>query len=130
MQRRSVLRARLLALSIAMSVAAGVAAAPATALDEVCVGDCDLDRRVGIIDLITAVRVVLGAAPLTACPSIVCDQDAPTAVDCLVTAIDHALHGDCDVAGLPCGTVFCGTGEYCCNALFNICAPLGQACIQ
>ena len=112
-------------------LAAGISAAvPMGALDEICVGDCDLDRRVDIVDLITAVSVVLGAAPLNACPSIFCDQDGPAAISCLIAAIDHALHDDCDSGGIPCGNTVCRGGEICCNPLFNVCSPPDQPCIQ
>ena len=112
-------------------LAAGISvAAPVGALDEICVGDCDLDRRVDIVDLITAVSVVLDAAPLNACPSIFCDQNAPTAINCLIAAIDHALQDDCDSGGDPCGNTFCRAGEVCCNPLLDICSPPNQPCIQ
>ena len=29
-----------------------------------------------------------------------------------------------------CGSATCTTGQYCCNAQFNLCAPLGYGCIQ
>ena len=111
-------------------LAAGICAGSAAALDEVCVGDCDLDRRVDIVDLITAVRVVLDEAPLNACLSILCVQDGPTAINCLIAAVDHALQDDCDRGGVPCGNTVCQTGEICCNPLFDICSPPDQPCIQ
>lgn len=111
-------------------LAAGICGAgSARALDEGCTGDCDGDQRVDIVDLITAVRVVLDEAPLTACPSILCNGGDSTAIDCLIRAIDYGLRG-CDIEGIPCGNAVCGIGEYCCNALLDICTPIGQGCIQ
>ena len=98
-----------------------------------CVGDCDLDARVDIADLVTGVKVVIGEASIDACPSIACDVDDTSSVACLIVAVDTAMRNDC----VPpinehqqCGLTVCGFGEICCNPLFSICAPPGEYCIQ
>src|SRR5512147_699519 len=53
-----------------------------------CQGDCDLNGRVSIYDLVTAVRVALGDADVTACPG----SDTAT-IDALVRAVVAALDG-------------------------------------
>jgi hypothetical protein len=55
---------------------------------------------------------------------------------CPDAGIDTGTHGEAgarsDVsrndAGLKCGNAVCGTGEYCCNPVMDMCAPTGSAC--
>merc|ERR1712154_705235 len=42
---------------------------------------------------------------------------------------DKITFSDCK-GGIACGKAQCGAGEYCCNPLCSICAPIGNFCIQ
>jgi len=81
--------------------------APASAA--VCATDCDGDERVSINELITAVRIALGAADLGVCPAADGDGDEKVAVAELVQGVRAALDGCFD------GAVFliraCAGGE-------------------
>jgi hypothetical protein len=57
-----------------------------------CVGDCDGDGRVRVDELLTAVRIVLGAQPLDACAGLD-QQTGKVGVPDVVLAITNALGG-------------------------------------
>ena len=57
-----------------------------------CVGDCNLDGRVHIDELLTSVRVELGENSLEDCAAIDCNNGV-LQVNCLVAAINNALRG-------------------------------------
>jgi hypothetical protein len=57
----------------------------------VCAGDCNADGRVEIGELITGVRMALGAADT--CAGLVVDQYGDVAISELVAAVSSALHG-------------------------------------
>jgi hypothetical protein len=104
-------------------------AAPAPGIvGSTCIGDCDADGRIDISDLIAAVKVVIGEATINECPSIACEAD--TAVACLVAAVEGALRGECRPGYVVCGNAVCDLGETCCDALFSVCTPPGDVCIQ
>ena len=71
----------------AFLLAAGPGRAPA-----VCVGDCKGVGKVDIADLILGVNIVLGTAPVTACPAF---QNLQGLVDIaqLIQGVDNALNG-------------------------------------
>jgi hypothetical protein len=125
---------RLLTWIVSLLLCGAPLAEPAAALVEtVCIGDCDQDAQVDIADLITAVKVVLGDAPLNDCPSIFCDLGEGGSIACLLAAVNTALNDGCQPPQLGdelCGDMVCPVGEYCCNPLFSICAPPGEYCIQ
>lgn len=53
--------------------------------------------------------------------------DAPAATEpAAVEATPEPLF----LAGTPCGDVFCGKGQWCCNASCNRCVPIGIYCTQ
>ena len=53
-----------------------------------CVGDCDGDGAVAINELVLAVAIAVGAAPLEQCPSL---GPAPIGIDRLIAAVNGAL---------------------------------------
>lgn len=52
--------------------------------------------------------------------------DAPEAAPAAVESTPEPLF----VGGTPCGDVFCGKGQWCCNASCNRCVPIGIYCTQ
>jgi plastocyanin len=70
-------------------VAFVASAAPAGA----CVGDCDLDGRVSVGDLVSAVNVALGVDPLASCVLLDDDGDAAAEVFELVAAVGGVIDG-------------------------------------
>jgi arylsulfatase A-like enzyme len=74
-------------------LAAAVAfAAPALAAVACCPGDCDGDGQVTIAELVSAVGVALGSAPLAQCRA-AAGRDGQVGVDALVQAVESALGG-------------------------------------
>jgi|SRR5579862_2419469 len=63
-----------------------------------CIGDCSGDGTVDIGDLILGVTILLGNAPLDACPSLDCCHVFACIPDvtCLIVAVNNALYG-CEV---------------------------------
>lgn len=59
-----------------------------------CVGDCGIDGRVTIDDLVKAVSIALGESDLGTCPTSDRDQDGTVTVDEIVQAVRMAL-GSC-----------------------------------
>ncbi|MBX3024064.1 hypothetical protein KF840_04055 [bacterium] len=124
--------ARALLIGAVLLTLAGVAAARVITLWS-CIGDCDGDGRVRIAELIAAVSVAAGEAPLAACPSIACDGGARVAIACLIAAVNAAMRDRCGPppdGREPCGSVLCPLGERCCNRLYSLCAPPDRYCIQ
>jgi hypothetical protein len=70
------------------------AARPAAA--QPCVGDCNGDGAVAINELVLAVAIAVGAAPLAQCPSI---GPAPVGIDRVIASVNGAL-----CACAPCPT--------------------------
>jgi hypothetical protein len=64
---------------------------------QTCVGDCMGEGRVSISDLILAVNIVLGVAPLDQCPSL---GPAPVGIDRLILSVNNALC-DCSMCPTP-----------------------------
>jgi cysteine-rich repeat protein len=60
-----------------------------------CPGDCNGDGQVTVDEIVTAVNIALGNAPLTQCPRADDDGDGQVTVDEIVRAVDAALNG-CD----------------------------------
>src|SRR6185295_9048827 len=65
-----------------------------------CVGDCNGDHHVSVNELITGVNVILGSAPVDACPALLCCDLCPSYIGCLVNAVNSALTG-CGQPSLP-----------------------------
>lgn len=65
----------------------------ATATPGQCAGDCDADGAVSIDDLVTAVRVALGAADASSCRAASIDGDAMVSIAELIRAVRAALAG-------------------------------------
>lgn len=63
----------------------------ATPPTNLCPGDCDADRAIRVHELIIAVNVLLGRAPLPACASIDVDDSGSVSVDEVVHAVSLAL---------------------------------------
>lgn len=57
-----------------------------------CHGDCDLDGRVTVNELITGVGISLGSSPLTVCPFFDSDGNLSVTVNELIQAVNAALH--------------------------------------
>ncbi len=68
-----------------------------------CAGDCDIDRRVAVNELIVGVNISLGMAAIDTCPSFDVNEDETVAVNELVTAVNNALNG-CADEGSPTGS--------------------------
>lgn len=58
-----------------------------------CPGDCDGDGTVSIANLIVAVNIALGSAPLADCPAVDSNGDGQVGVAELVQAVNAALNG-------------------------------------
>lgn len=58
-----------------------------------CVGDCDGDGAVSVSDLVTGVRISLGAAPLSDCPAFDATPDGEVRIAELVMAVGNTLNG-------------------------------------
>lgn len=58
-----------------------------------CAGDCDRDGRVGVHDLVEAVRVLLGAAAPASCSDADLDRNGVVTIDELVGAVAAAVGG-------------------------------------
>jgi hypothetical protein len=56
-----------------------------------CPGDCEFDGLVTIVDLIEAVNILLGDAPLEQCPTLDTTRDGTVTVNEVVEAVDAAL---------------------------------------
>jgi len=69
------------------------ATATATVTARVCVGDCDGSKSVGVNELISGVRIALGALPLSTCPAFDCAGTGEVEVRCLIAAVNAALRG-------------------------------------
>jgi hypothetical protein len=71
-----------------------VASVTPTATPASCVGDCNADGVVRINELIRGVNIVMGTAPLSACPAINCEPSLDdVSVNCAVSAVANALNG-------------------------------------
>lgn len=60
-----------------------------------CSGDCNLDERVVVDELVTGVNITLGSRTTESCPPFDVDADDTVAVNELVMAVDAAIRG-CD----------------------------------
>lgn len=58
-----------------------------------CVGDCNGNRAVTVDELVTGVKIALGGAAFSKCPSLDAGQDGEITVDELIVAVNNALHG-------------------------------------
>jgi hypothetical protein len=65
-----------------------------------CVGDCNGDGRVAIAELILGVRILLGQAALSECPSFDADMSGTVSIAELVQAVAAALVG-CPATPVP-----------------------------
>ena len=61
--------------------------------DALCPGDCDADGAVSIAELVTSVRVALGAAGGALCAAVDLNTDGAVSVDEVVTSVSRALDG-------------------------------------
>jgi hypothetical protein len=73
----------------ALSAVALLGVHPAAA----CVGDCNGDGEISIAELITGVRISVGAAPIETCPAFDANGDRAVRIDELVLAVIAGLHG-------------------------------------
>lgn len=82
-------------LMATMVLVATVAASPTRATEDpaVCAGDCDVDRRVSIDELVRGIRIALGGSSVNDCATLDADKDAAVTVDELVLAVRGALQG-------------------------------------
>ncbi len=67
--------------------------APCVSLRQILPGDCDDDDRVGIAEIVRAVRIALGELPLAACSGADTDGDEDVAIAELVQSTRAALDG-------------------------------------
>jgi hypothetical protein len=67
----------------------------------VCRGDCAGDGGVTINDLILAVNVALGAAPVSACSAADRHGNGQVEINQLIAAVNAALTGCSSIAGSP-----------------------------
>jgi len=97
-----------------------------------CSGDCNLDNRVVVDELVTGVNIALGTRSAQSCPAFDVDANHAVVVNELVLAVDAAVHGcdampgchdssECDdgarclAPGEPRGCGFCQTFESDCE---------------
>jgi uncharacterized repeat protein (TIGR01451 family) len=85
---------------VAAVLAAGLLlAAPATG--QLCIADCNGDRKVNIDELVRCVSVALGLSPLGTCPACDGNGDGRVAIDELVQGVRNALELDASQCGPP-----------------------------
>ena len=65
-----------------------------------CVGDCDANGNVAINELIAAVNIALGSAPVSACAASACEAGPAVTITCLIRAVNNALNG-CPATPVP-----------------------------
>ena len=58
-----------------------------------CVGDCNVDGKVTVDELVKGVNIALGTATLAQCQAFDCHGNGHVTVDCLMQAVNSALHG-------------------------------------
>jgi hypothetical protein len=58
-----------------------------------CAGDCNGDGTVTVNELITAVNIALGNAPVSTCPAVDTNGDGTVTVNELIQAVNSALNG-------------------------------------
>ncbi len=85
--------ARVAAGLLLSAILGGSTAAFAGDAAAACPGDCDGDGAIGIAELVLQVRIALGDAALSECPSADANGDGVVAVNELVAAVNHALGG-------------------------------------
>ncbi len=66
-----------------------------------CPGDCNGDGKVTINELITAVRIALGLATLSACPAADVNANQQAEINELIAAVNAALYGCPHTGGTP-----------------------------
>ena len=66
-----------------------------------CPADCDGDHTVVVTELVTAVSIALGSAPLSSCPAADTDGDQNVRIPELVAAVNAALNGCPTPAAVP-----------------------------
>jgi hypothetical protein len=81
-----------------------LSAATLTETQFACAGDCDLDGMATVNELLQAVGIVLGNAPLSDCPSLDRNADGIVTVDELLFAVNNALIGCQGLTILPTAT--------------------------
>lgn len=86
----------------------------AAAAEPSCAGDCNLDGRVAVDEVVRGMRIVLGEAPLASCLPLDSSQDGPVDVSDLVAALIAAREG-CGGAVTPTPTRTPGGGEPLCG---------------
>ena len=91
-------RPLLIALVALLALPGPAAAAPVCA--DACAGDCNGDGVVAVDEVVGAVAVALGGAPLDTCLAGDRDGDLRVTVDELLRAVAMALNG-CPVQGAP-----------------------------
>ncbi len=79
---------------VALATADLCAGATCAALEPPELGDCDGDLRVGVQDLIIAVRLALGQDAVSRCASVDTNADAKVSIAELISAVRIALAGD------------------------------------
>src|SRR4051812_10432206 len=82
---------RALVVAVLLSLAA-ITAAPSRAADT-CGGDCNLDGRVVVNELILGVNIALDKADLSACPAMDVNNGQAVTIADLIAAVGHALNG-------------------------------------
>ncbi len=67
--------------------------ATATAVGQVCSGDCNGDGKVVVNELVLGVNITFGAQPLSACPAFDTNRDGSVVINELVAAVSKLLGG-------------------------------------
>jgi hypothetical protein len=76
-----------------------------------CVGDCEMDGRVTVTELITMVDVALGSAAVSACMPGDADNDGTIRVHEIVLGV-NSFSNDCPASASPTPTPTSGTAQY------------------
>ena len=89
-----------------------------------CAGDCSGDDRITIEELVSGVRIAIGAAPLSSCPAFDIRGDGQISIDELVAAVDGALDSCLPVSRVEDFSDFAHF-ELTRHGGFGFCPPLG-----
>jgi hypothetical protein len=84
------------------------AASPAIAT---CGGDCNVDGRVTVDEIVLGVNIALGSSVVDACRAMDGNQDSQVTVDEIVTALNNALSGCPSLVGEYSGSVDLDDGQ-------------------
>ena len=87
------LRSRGQILVVAFSLGAWLCAAPTRVWASPCTGDCDVNGKVLIDELLTGINIALGNEQASVCPSFDQNNNGIVTIDEILAAVSKALEG-------------------------------------